>query len=99
MEVQPKFYYGLKTMTSKFRKYGQGENIAVHLKYVLTYYIKYAKEEDRIKSLIGLINKKRVERVVATEVRNANVSKNITMEHCFIYEGKQEITKTRKISK
>ena len=34
-------------------------------------------------------------RVVATEERNVNVSKRVTMEHCFKEEGKQEITKKK----
>ena len=50
MEVQAKLYYGLKAMASKFRKYGQLENITVHLKNTPTY-IKYQKEEDKIKAL------------------------------------------------
>ena len=48
MELQAKLYYGLKTMAMKFRKYGQVENIAVHLQNTPTYYVKYGKEEDRI---------------------------------------------------
>ena len=32
VEMQTKVYYGLKTMARKFRKYGQVESIAVHLK-------------------------------------------------------------------
>ena len=31
MEVKAKMYYDLKMMTKKFRKYGQVENIVVHL--------------------------------------------------------------------
>ena len=68
VEVQAKVYYGLKTMIRKFRKYGQVENIAVHLQNTPTYYINYKKEECT---------------VVATEERNVNVSKSVTMEHCF----------------
>ena len=44
VEVQPR----------KFRKYGQVENIAVHLQNAPTYYFKYGKEKDRIKAKIGL---------------------------------------------
>ena len=54
MEVQPKLYYGLKIMARKFGKYGQVENIAVDLKIMPTYYVKYEKEENKIKALVGL---------------------------------------------
>ena len=55
VEVQAKLYCGLKTKSKKFRKYRQVENTAVHLQNTPTYYVKYGKEEDRIKALIGLI--------------------------------------------
>ena len=38
-------------MTKKFRKYGQVENIVVRLQNTPTYYVKYGKEDDRIKTL------------------------------------------------
>ena len=44
---------------------------------------------------MGLIHEGVVARVVATEERNVNMSKRVTMEHCFKEEGKQEITKKR----
>ena len=56
VQVQAKLYYGLKTR--KFRKYKQVENIAVHLQNMTTYYVKYGKEEDRIKAMIGLKQKR-----------------------------------------
>ena len=59
-------------------------------------YIKYEKEEDRIKALIVLIHKEGVARV---EKGNVNVSKTVMMEHCFKNERKQEITKKKKTSK
>ena len=34
--------------------------------------------------------------MVATEKRNVNVRKSVTMQHCFKEEGKQEINKKRK---
>ena len=74
-------------MARKFRQYKQLDNITVHLQNMPTYYVKYVK---------GLKHKERVVRVVATEERNVNVSKKVTMEHCFKEEGKQEITKKRK---
>ena len=66
----------------KFRKYEQVESIAVYLQNMPTYYIKYGKEVDRIKTLIGLIHEG-VARMVATEERCSNVSKSIMMEQCF----------------
>ena len=93
VEVQAKLYYGLKTMERKFRKYVQVENIVVYLENTSTCNVKYENEEDRVKALIGLIHE---ERVVATEERKGNVSKSVSIEHCFKKEGKQEITKKRK---
>ena len=40
VEVQAKFYYGLKTMARKFKKYGYEENIGVHLQNAQTCYVK-----------------------------------------------------------
>ena len=82
-------------MARKFEKYGQVENIAVHLQNTPTYYVKYRKEEDRIKALIELKHKEGVARVVAREDWNINVSKGVMMEHYFKVEGKQEITKKK----
>ena len=65
-------YYSLKTMTRIFRKYEQVENITVHLQNTLTYY-------DKIKVLIGLIHEEGVARVIATEERNVNMSKSVTL--------------------
>ena len=62
-----------------------------------TYYINYRKKENRIKALIGLIHEKGVARVLATEERNANINKSVTMEHKN--EGKREITKKWKTPK
>ena len=73
-------------MARKIRKYGQVKIIAVHLQNMSTYNVKYKKEEDRVKAMIGLIHK-RVARVVVTEERNVNMSKSATMEHCFKDEG------------
>ena len=56
------------------------------------YYV-YYKKEDGVNALIGRIHKGGVTRVVATEERNVNISKRVTMEHCFKEEGKQEIAK------
>ena len=60
MEVQAKLYYGKKIQA--------GRKSSAHTKYV-----KYGKEEDRIKALIGL---KHEGGVVATEERNVNVRKS-----------------------
>ena len=89
MEVKAKTYYGLKTMARKFR---QVENIAIYLQNMPTYYVMYRKEE-RIKALIKLNHKEGMGRVVPTEESNVNVSKRVTMEHCFEEKGKQETTK------
>ena len=48
-----------------------------------------------VNALIGLIHEEGVARVVATEEGNVNMSKKVTMEHCFKVEGKQEITKKK----
>ena len=40
VEVQAKLYYSLKLMARIFRKYGQVENIAIHLQNTPTYYVK-----------------------------------------------------------
>ena len=37
--------------------------------------------------------------MVASEERNVNVSKNVTMEHCFKDEGKQKTTKKEENTK
>ena len=66
-------------MTKKFRKYGQVENIVVRLQNTPTYYVKYGKEDDRIKALMELKHKERVARVVTTEERKVIVSKRVTM--------------------
>ena len=84
-------YYGLKKITRKFRKYEQVKNIAVHQHTMLN-----TNRKKIVKALIGLIHEEGVEMVVATEERNLNVSKSVTMEHCFKDEGKQETTKKRK---
>ena len=42
-KVKAKMYCGLKIMANKFRKYGQIENIGIHLENTPTYYIKYKK--------------------------------------------------------
>ena len=60
------------------------------------HYINYKKEEDLGKALIGFIHKEEVARVVATEERNFNVSKSVTLEHCFKEERKQELQKRGK---
>ena len=82
-------------MARKFRKYGQVGIVAVHLQNMPTYYVKYKKEEDRVKALMGLIQEG-VARVVATEERNVNVSRSVMMEHCFKDEGKKKFTKKKK---
>ena len=46
VEVQAKMYYSLKTMARKFRKYGQVENIMIHLQNTPTHCLKYKKEEE-----------------------------------------------------
>ena len=51
VEVQAKFYYGLKTMARKFRKYGQGESVAVQLQNNV-YYVNY-KKADGVNSTDG----------------------------------------------
>ena len=86
--MQVEVYYGLKTMAKKFRKYGLVESIVVHLQDVPIYHINYKKEEDGVNALIELIQEERMARVVATEERNANVCKRVTMEHCFKEERK-----------
>ena len=67
-------------MARKLRKYRQVENIQVHLQNTPTYYVKYGKEDYKIKALIGLKHEHRLARVVATEERNVNVSKRVLME-------------------
>ena len=42
------------------------------------------------------MHEEEVVRVVATEDRNVNVSKNVMIEHCFKDERKQETTKKMK---
>ena len=64
----------------------------VHLQNTPTYYINYKKEEDGVNALMGLVQEE-VARVIATDERNVNVSKSVTMEHCFKDEGKEENTK------
>ena len=51
LEVKAKTYFGMKTMTRKFRKYGQIERIVVHLKNATIFCAKYKNEEstDRTK--------------------------------------------------
>ena len=49
LEVKVKMYYGLKTMTRKFRKYGQLETRVVYLQNMPTSYVKYKNEEDKDK--------------------------------------------------
>ena len=66
-------------MARKFRKYGQVDNIPVHLQNKPTYCDKYKKEEDRVKALIGIIHEGGVARVVATEERDVNVSKSVKL--------------------
>ena len=71
-------------------KYGQVEKIAVHQQNTLTYYVKYVKEEDRVKALLELIDEERLARVVVTVERNVNVSKSVMIEHYFKDYEKQE---------
>ena len=59
-------------------------------------YVKYKKEEDEVKALMGLIHEEGVAEVVATEEKNVNMNKSVTMEHCFKNEGKQKTAKKRK---
>ena len=54
-----------------------------------TYYTKYKNVEDKVEAMIGLIHKG-VVRVLVTGKRNMNMSKSVTMEHCYKDEGKQE---------
>ena len=61
----------------------------VHLQNTPTYYINYKKEEDGVNALMGLVQEE-VARVIATDERNVNVSKSVTMEHCFKNEGKHQ---------
>ena len=67
-----------------------GKKIKTGRKYSYTpiYYVNY-KKEDRVNALIGLI-REGVARTVATEERHVNVSKRVTMEHCFKEEGKHQ---------
>ena len=58
--------------------------------------MKYKNVEDKVKAMIGLIHEEVVARVVATEEKNLNISKIVTMEYCFKDERKQETTKKRK---
>ena len=95
--MKAKTYYGLRTMAKKFKKCGQVENIVAHLQNMPIYYVKYKKEEDKVKVLIGLIHEEGVVRVVATEEKNVNMS--VTMEHCFKNKRKQETTKKQQLLK
>ena len=68
----------------------------VHLQNALIYYVNCKKEEDGVNALMELIHVEGVTRLKVTEERNVNLSKRVTMEHCFKEEGKQEITKKGK---
>ena len=92
MEVKPKTYYDLKTMVKKIRKYEQGERILMHLQNAPIYYAKYKNEESEVKELIKLI-KRGVAKVSATEEKNVNRRRSVTLEICF---GGKETTRKRK---
>ena len=68
----------------------------LHLQSTPINYVNYKKEKDEVIALIVLIHEEEVARVVATEEKNLNRTKSVTMEHCFKNEGKQETTKKRK---
>ena len=53
------------------------------------YYVKYKNLENKAKAMIGLLHGEGVARLVATEEKKLNISKSVTMEHCFKENSKQ----------
>ena len=52
----------------------------MHLQNVLIHYAKYKKGKSEVKALMELIKKERVAEVTATEEKNVNMRKSVTLE-------------------